>query len=243
MKVHSVESLAALDGEGLRYAVFLNGCPLRCVYCHNPDTWNPCAGQEKTTQELFAKIRRYLPYFKAGQGGVTFSGGEPLLQAEEINALATLLRTEHIGYTLDTCGCVPLSAAVQTAVKNADLVICDLTFPEEDSFLRYTGGALQTVLAFLDYLYRIRQRTWVRTVIVPGINDTTAWMDRYLEILRPFAAVIEKYQLLGYHTMGAFKYEKLGIPNPLGDKPAMPPQQLQVLQEYVNRAMPCKKLN
>ena len=96
MKVHSVESLAALDGEGLRYAVFLNECPLRCVYCHNPDTWNPCAGQEKTPEELFAKIRRYLPYFKAGKGGVTFSGGEPLLQAEEINVLA--LSLIHISF-------------------------------------------------------------------------------------------------------------------------------------------------
>ena len=241
MRVHSVESLAALDGEGLRYAVFLNGCPLRCIYCHNPDTWNPCAGQEKTPDELFAKIRRCLPYFKAGNGGVTFSGGEPLLQAEGINALAALLRTEHIGYTIDTCGCVPLSAAVRTTVKNADLVICDLKFPEEDSFRLYTGGTLQTVLDFLDYLRRIGQRTWIRTVVVPGINDSTAWLDRYLEVLRPFTAVIEKYQLLGYHTMGAFKYEKLGIPNPLSSCPAMDPQRLQALQEYVDRAMSGQK--
>ncbi len=237
MKVHSIESLAALDGEGLRYAIFLSGCPLRCAYCHNPDTWNPAAAQEKTPEELFRKIKRYVPYFKAGNGGVTFSGGEPLLQAEEINALGLLLRPAQIGYTIDTCGCVPLTDAVRQAIDGADLILCDLKFPEEASFEAYTGGSLAPVLDFLQYLAATGKRCWVRTVIVPGINDSQEWLDRYLAVLQPFASVIEKYQLLGFHTVGAFKYEQLDIPNPLADCPAMDSEKLCALQSYADRAM------
>ena len=234
MKVHSLESLAALDGDGLRYAVFLNECPLRCVYCHNPDTWNACAGKEFSPQELFSKIRRYRPYFRSG-GGVTFSGGEPLLQAEGINELAALLRTESIDYALDTCGCVALTDPVRQAIDGAGLVICDLKFPDTENFRFYTGGDFSLVLQFLRYLAESGKRTWVRTVIVPGINDSREWLDRYLAVLRPFSAVIEKYELLGYHTMGAFKYKLLGLNNPLANCPALDPQRLYELQDYISR--------
>lgn len=234
MIVHSIESLAALDGEGLRCAVFLSGCPLRCVYCHNPDTWNPLAGKEYTPEELFIKIKRYKPYFK-DSGGVTFSGGEPLMQAGEIVQLGQLLKTDNIGYTLDTSGCLPLSKDVEKAVLGAELVICDLKFPDSNSMNRYTGGDLSLVLRFLGFLATTKKRIWVRTVIVPGINDREEILDNYIDILRQYGLSIEKYQLLAFHTMGFFKYGKLGIKNPLENTSPLPHERLDALQRYTEK--------
>ncbi len=234
MIVHSIESLAALDGIGLRCAVFLSGCPLRCVFCHNPDTWDPRAGKEYTPEELFIKIKRYKPYFKEG-GGVTFSGGEPLIQAGEIVALGRLLEADNIGYALDTSGCLPLSPDVKKAVLDAEHVIFDLKFPDSDTMKRYTGGDFSLVSDFLDFLAASKKRTWVRTVIVPGINDSEEILDKYINILRPYGEVIEKYQLLAFHTMGFFKYGKLGINNPLEITPPLSPERLGILQKYTEK--------
>ncbi len=236
MIVHSIESLAALEGEGLRCAIFLAGCPMRCAYCHNPDTWNPRAGREYTPEDLFRKIKRYEPYFRAAGGGVTFSGGEPLLQAGEIVRLGRLLADENISYTIDTSGCVELDEDVKAAVRGAELVICDLKFPDAGTFKEYTGGDFSRVLKFLDFLAAEKIRTWARTVIVPGINDKEEELDRYIEVLRPYvdSGAVEKYQLLGFHTMGFFKYEKLGIKNRLENTPALPAERLSDLQGYVN---------
>ena len=134
--VHSFESLAAVDGDGLRYGVFLSGCPLRCVYCHNPDTWEMGAGRAFESGELVKKIVRYRSYF-GERGGVTFSGGEPLLQAEWLCEVAELLKKEDIGYVLDTSGGVPLTEAVKTLLSGAQGVLLDLKFSEEESYLSY----------------------------------------------------------------------------------------------------------
>lgn len=233
MIVHSIESLAALDGEGLRYGIFLSGCPLRCAYCHNPDTWDKKNGEQKTAEQLFLKIKRYIPYFKASGGGVTFSGGEPLLQADEIVKLSKLLKTEGIGYTLDTSGCVALTDSVKQAVLDAELVICDLKFYTDTDYKKYTGGTLDTVINFLNFLCENKKRTWIRTVIVPTINDSEQDIENYLKTVAPYLDCIEKYQLLAFHTMGFFKYENLGIQNPLKNVPALLPQRLQSLQQYL----------
>jgi len=235
MIVHSIESLAALDGEGLRYGIFLSGCPLRCAYCHNPDTWDKTNGEQKTAEQLFSKIKRYIPYFKAGGGGVTFSGGEPLLQADEIVKLSKLLKTEGIGYTLDTSGCVALTDSVKQAVLDAELVICDLKFYSDADYKKYTGGTLDTVINFLNFLCENKKRTWIRTVIVPTINDSEQDIDNYLKTVAPCLDCIEKYQLLAFHTMGFFKYENLGIQNPLKSVFALLPQRLQSLQQYLDK--------
>ena len=235
MLVHSIESLAALDGEGLRYGIFLAGCPLRCIYCHNPDTWTVSGGGEKTAQQLFAKIKRYKTYFKASGGGVTFSGGEPLLQADEILKLSELLKQEDINYCLDTSGCVELTNSVKEAVLNAELVICDLKFYTEADYKKYTGGSLEKVVTFLDFLYKNQKRVWLRTVIVPTVNDSEADIDGYLKIASPYFDCVEKYQLLAFHTMGFFKYEKLGVNNPCKDLPALSTDKLKNLQQYLDK--------
>ena len=237
MKIHSYESLAALDGEGLRYGIFLTGCPLKCAYCHNPDTQGGSFTEERSAEELCRKIKRYKPYFKAGRGGVTLSGGEPLLWAEEIAELGKLLRAEGIEYTLDTSGHIRLTDAVKAAVRGASLVILDLKFPTEEDYKRYTGGSFATVKSFLDFASGEGIPLWIRTVIVPEINDTKEALDQYLEVLLPYADSIGKYELLPFHTMGFHKYEALGIKNPLADTPPMDKAAVAELNEYANKIL------
>ena len=140
-RIHSIESLAAVDGEGVRCAVFLCGCPLRCVYCHNPDTWEDF-GTDLEPATLAKKMSRFKPYF-GERGGVTFSGGEPLLQAEFICETASLLKQENIEYVLDTSGSVLLTEAVKEAVNGAQSILLDLKFPDDASYCRYTGCSIE----------------------------------------------------------------------------------------------------
>ena len=233
--VHSFESLAALDGEGLRCAVFLAGCPLRCAYCHNPDTWNPRAGKEIGAEELAQKIARYRPYF-GERGGVTFSGGEPLLQAEFLCELMPLLAERGIGYVIDTSGGVALTDSVRTALAGAQSVLLDLKFYDDESYRRYTGHPMEPTLATLRYLNEIGKRVRIRIVIVPELNDRAELLDRYLEYLRDMRCV-ERVELLAFHTMGFFKYGELGIENRLADTPPLDPQKREQLQAYVNQKL------
>lgn len=231
MRIHSFESLAALDGDGIRYAIYFNGCPLRCIYCHNPDTWG-VSGEDYTAEEVYNKVRRYKPYFK-DNGGVTFSGGEPLLNAKFINEVNEYLKKDNINYVLDTSGQVEMTDDVKQAINNSELVILDLKFYDNDSYYKYTGKTMMKTITMLYYLAAIEKRTWIRTVIVPGINDSKDTLDKYIEIVKQFPHV-EKYELLAFHTMGFFKYENLGINNPLKDTPALPQDALNELQNYVD---------
>lgn len=233
--VHSFESLAAVDGLGIRCAVFLSGCPLRCAYCHNPDTWNR-GGTEFEPEALVKKIARYKPYFKK-DGGVTFSGGEPLCQAEFIRACIPLLESAEINYAIDTSGAVPLDDDVKTVLENAQTVILDLKFADNGRYKMYTGVEIDRTLETLRYLESIGKDTWIRTVIVPEVNDSEAEIEKYTELINGFYCV-KRYELLGFHTMGFFKYEKLGVENPFKGKTALDGTVLQRLQKFAD-----KKLN
>ncbi len=233
--VHSYESLAAVDGDGLRYAVFLSGCPLRCIFCHNPDTWERNAGHEVSADELVKKVTRYKPYFKNG-GGVTFSGGEPLLQAEFIAEASKKLLTAGISYVIDTSGTVPLTDYVKAALDSAESVLLDIKFPSDEEYIRYTGASFSKVKAILDYLEEIQKPVTIRTVIIPGINDTEEKIKEYAALASPYAC-IKKYELLPFHTMGFFKYESLGITNKLKDTPAMSKDLCCGLQKYLNELL------
>lgn len=231
--IHSFESMAALDGDGIRYAVFFTGCPLRCAYCHNPDTWHK-AGNEWSAFDLVKKIKRYKPYFKRG-GGVTFSGGEPLLNSEFIIEAGKLLAEEGINYAVDTSGSVPLSDSVKTALDGADLVILDVKFFDEENYKKYTKGNFENFVAVGKYCSEKGIRLWLRTVVVPGINDTEESIKKYAEFSKQFQ--FEKYELLAFHTMGFFKYENLKIENPLRDTPALDKDKLKKLQDYLNECI------
>lgn len=232
--VHSFESLAALDGEGVRYGVFLKGCPLRCVYCHNPDTWHG-EGVETDAEELVRKVSRYKPYF-GEKGGVTFSGGEPLLQADFLCECVPTLEKEGISYVVDTSGAVELSHKVKLVLDKAQLVILDLKFSDNDSYLRYTGQSMGRVLETLEYLEKRQKRTWIRTVVVPKMNDTEADIEKYVELIKNLKCV-EKYELLGFHSMGFSKYETLNIKNPLEGTLDLEKSVLERLQRFADEKM------
>lgn len=228
--IHSFESMAALDGDGIRYAVFFTGCPLRCAYCHNPDTWHK-SGNDWTTDALVKKIRRYKPYFKNG-GGVTFSGGEPLLNADFIVEAGQLLRKENINYAIDTSGSVPLTDSVKKALDGADLVILDLKFYNSDDYAKYTKGKFENFIAIGKYCSENGIRLWLRTVVVPNINDTEEHIIKYAEFSKQFK--FQKYELLAFHTMGFFKYDNLKIENPLKGTPALEKERLSQLQKILD---------
>ena len=230
--VHSYESLAGVDGDGLRYAVFLTGCPLRCIFCHNPDTWKIGCGQEISARDLAKKVTRYKPYFKNG-GGVTFSGGEPLLQAEFIAEISPMLLSEGISYVIDTSGAVPLSDAVRIALDGAEAVILDIKFPTDEEYLRYTGVDFSKTKAILDYLEEKKKRVIARTVVIPGINDTEEKMREYANIASKYTS-IKKYELLPFHTMGFFKYESLGISNRLKETEPLSESRKNELQAHLD---------
>ena len=234
MLVHSFESLAARDGDGLRYAVFLAGCPLRCIYCHNPDTWSAHSGKEYTNEQILKKILRCKPYMLAGNGGVTFSGGEPLLQAEQLTPLIEQLKKNGIGSCIDTSGNVPLSSAVQETLRACESVILDLKFAKQEDYELFTGGSLQKTLDILAFLTANNIPCRIRTVIVPGINDSRQKLAEYAALLAAYKNGIIAWELLGFHTLGFVKYEALGIENPLAHKSALSNDKLSELQQIAD---------
>ena len=229
--IHSYESLAAVDGDGLRYGVFLSGCPLRCACCHNPDTWDMRGGTPTDAPTLVRKLSRYKTYFKS-TGGVTFSGGEPLCQAAFLCEAALLLEKEGIRYILDTSGAVPLSEDVRFLLLRAQGVLLDIKYATDEAYRRYTGGSISMPLAMLDFLCENACDVTVRTVIIPGINNTEDALDGYLSLLK--GRPIRRWELLPFHTMGFHKYESLAMPNPLKDTAALSVDVHRRLQAYAD---------
>ncbi len=226
--IHSFESLAAVDGRGLRFAVFLAGCPLRCVYCHNPDTWEK-KGMEFTPEQLCGKVKRFKPYF-AADGGVTFSGGEPLLQSGFLGECVPLLHKDEIPYVIDTSGQVSLTEEVRFVLTHSQEVLLDLKFWDDASCLKYTGRDMTKTMEILSFLNEIGKDTVIRTVVVPGINDSKEILSRYRLLTKDFSCIV-KHELLPFHTMGFFKYENLEIKNPLEGVKALSREKLEELKK------------
>ena len=222
-RVSSLQSLGTVDGPGLRYVIFLQGCPLRCVYCHNPETWDPAGGREYAPEELVEKVLRCRAYF-GEQGGVTVSGGEPLLQAPFVAELFRQLKEAGIHTALDTSGAGDLQQAAQV-LDWTDLVLLDLKFPDEAGYRRYCRGSWAQTQAFAALAGEKRVPLWVRHVVVPGLNDS-------LKDLRAIKAQAEslpgfqKLEWLPFHNMCLEKYQQLGLPFPLADTPALEDQDL-----------------
>ena len=222
-RVSSLQSLGTVDGPGLRYVIFLQGCPLRCVYCHNPETWDPAGGTAYAPEELVEKVLRCRSYF-GEQGGVTVSGGEPLLQAPFVTELFRQLKEAGIHTALDTSGAGDLKQAAQV-LDWTDLVLLDLKFPDEAGYRRYCRGSWAQTQAFAALAGEKHVPLWVRHVVVPGLNDS-------LEDLRAIKAQAEslpgfqKLEWLPFHNMCLEKYQQLGLPFPLADTPALGDQDL-----------------
>ena len=230
--IHSLQSLGTVDGPGVRAVVFASGCPLRCACCHNPDTWNMKDGTPTDVNELAGRILRLYPYIK--DGGVTFSGGEPLLQAEFFTRLAQLLGERGLHIALDTSGCV-LNEAVMRLLDEVDLVLLDLKFTSEESYRRYTGGSLGQTVAFLNELKRRKTPVVIRQVILPGVNDTREDMERLSAMLKGYDNVAG-VELLPFRKLCLEKYEALGIDFPFRDMPEMTEDGIRTLYSYLKNA-------
>lgn len=229
-RVHSCQSLGTLDGPGVRFVVFLQGCPLRCHYCHNPDTWDVTGGEETDTQTLFHKILRCRPYF-GEQGGVTVSGGEPLLQPEFVTELFTLCKNAGLHTALDTSGCLQ-NGRVSDLLDVCDLVLLDVKMTTQEDYFRYTGGSLAATMAFLEQLDERGIAIWIRQVIVRGLNDDEQSVRRLARLLKPFST-IEKIELLPFKKLCLEKYEQLGVAFPLKDTPETEPSEIEALQKLL----------
>lgn len=241
-RIHSIQTLSGVDGPGMRCVVFLQGCPLRCLYCQNPDTWacgcappaSPAAhapGADIDSAELVRRVMRYRPYF-GRDGGVTLSGGEPLLQAAFGEEVFAACRAAGVHTCLDTSGCM-WNDAVQRLLAVTDLVLLDVKDCDPERHRRLTGGELSRTLEFLDRLGEMGKRTWVRQVIVPGRNDTPADARALVALLRGRTNVC-KVELLAYHSLARQKYEELGLAYPLADTPDMDLAKLAELQALVD---------
>lgn len=230
-RVHSFQTMGAVDGPGVRFVVFLQGCPLRCAYCHNPDTWDPQGGEPYTPQAVCEKILRYRPYLR--HGGVTVSGGEPLMQAPFVAALFRLLHEHRLHTALDTSGIGNLESA-REVLAHTDLVLCDLKFAGEDGYRTHCGASFNQVLRFLKLTQTMAVPLWIRHVVVPGLTDAPDQVRQIARIAGRFDN-LQKLELLPFRKLCAEKYERMGIPFPLADTPEMEEDGIRALYETLQR--------
>jgi pyruvate formate lyase activating enzyme len=216
--IHSIESFGSVDGPGIRFSIFLQGCPMRCQFCHNPDSWAVSKQQEMTAEELLDKAERFRSYW-GDKGGITVSGGEALLQIDFLLELFTKAHERGINTCLDTSA-QPFRRhgewfdKFEALMQVTDTILLDIKHIRDDEHRKLTRCSNQNILDCARYLSDIRKPVWIRHVLVPGITDK----DEYLHELADFLSTlqnIERIDVLPYHTLGIFKYEKLGIPYPL----------------------------
>jgi pyruvate formate lyase activating enzyme len=228
-KIHSFESMGLVDGPGIRSVVFMQGCTLRCAYCHNPDTWGFTEGHEVTPQELVKKIIRFKPYFKNG-GGVTFSGGEPLLQPDFLIEALKLCKEAGVHTAIDTAGYG--SEKYEEILKYTDLVLLDIKHVDEIGYKDLVGKSKKGFDEFLQIVQKNGTKLWIRHVVVPGITNSEEHIKKLAKIIKGINNV-EKIELLPYHTLGVEKYKKLGIEYRLCEVEAMSKEKLAILEKVL----------
>lgn len=232
-KINSIETMGLVDGPGVRFVVFMQGCPLRCKFCHNPETWMLNGKSKKyTPEELIKNIFNYKSYFK-NNGGVTFSGGEPLMQKEFLLECLKLCKKENIHTCIDTAGSIPDCKEV---LEYTDLVMFDIKGTNKNNYKEMTGSNIDTSLAFLKLCQEMNKKLWIRVVIIPGINDTKEYINELIDLIKPLKNV-EKIEFLPYHTLGVHKYKELGIKYPLKDIPDMDKDKCKELETMLKEGL------
>ncbi len=214
-RIHSIETCGTLDGPGIRYVIFLQGCPLRCKFCHNPDSWQLESDKKTSVKDLMEDILRYRNFIKTG--GITLSGGEPLLQAEFAAALFRECRKNGIHTAVDTSGAIPLSACKE-AIDEVDLVLLDIKSIDTIKCQEFTGKGNEEALKLLDYLELTGKDVWIRHVVVPGITENDEDIERLAEYLSKYT-VIKRVEILPFHKMGEYKWKQLNMKYELSDTP------------------------
>ncbi len=228
-RIHSIESMGLVDGPGIRTVLFLQGCGLRCKYCHNPDTWQRHAGKEMDVTEIMKKLRRFQPYYGKA-GGVTCSGGEPLLQIEFVTELFKACKKENISTCLDTAGYG--FGNYEELLKVTDLVLFDVKHYLPEEYKALTGGDFSIPTDFLNAVKQSKTPLWIRHVVVPNITDTEEHIKGLGEYIRAIPNV-EKVELLPYHTLGVEKYSVMGADYPLKDTLPMCKEKTKELQKMI----------
>jgi len=231
--IHSIETLGLVDGPGIRVVVFMQGCKLRCKFCHNPDTWFKDINLSIEPEELVARIRKFRPYFEDSNGGVTFSGGEPLFQSTFLKETLIICKKAGIHTCLDTAGTGYLKEDLNEIFKRTDLFIVDIKAIDPDKYKEMTGLDMDEFNYFKERLNESGKDVWLRQVIVPTINDTKEYILKLNEYIKTFNNV-KKVELLPYHTMGVKKYKELGIKYPLEGIEPLSNEKLEELKSYLD---------
>ncbi|MBO3130424.1 pyruvate formate-lyase-activating protein [Dermatophilus congolensis] len=208
--VHSWELVTAVDGPGTRMTLFLTGCPLRCQYCHNPDTMAMKTGTVERIEEIIAKVKRYKSVFRASHGGLTISGGEPLLQIEFTRRLLQAIHAEGIHTCIDTSGYLGARLSDED-LSNIDLVLLDVKSGLPDLYKTVTGRDLAPTIAFGDRFHALGKPTWIRFVMVPGLTDTPENVTAVADIVQRWKGTVERIEVLPFHNMGVDKWRELGM--------------------------------
>ena len=212
-RIHSFESLGAVDGPGVRFVIFMQGCSLKCKYCQNRDTWDIHGGNEYSVDEILEKILRYKNYFMPN-GGVTISGGEPLLQAKFLIELFTKLKEHSIHTCIDTSGSFDLTCDIKKLIDLTDLFLLDIKCINDEKCIELTGVSNKKELNFAKYLSDNNKPLWIRQVLVPGITDNEQDLLKLRDFINSLKTV-EKVEILPYHDLGKFKWEQLDFKYPL----------------------------
>lgn len=208
-KVHSYETFGTVDGPGIRFIIFLQGCHLKCKYCHNRDTWDINGGEYKTIDEILEKIMKYKSYIQASNGGITATGGEPLLQVKFVKELFIRLKKEGFHTCIDTSGIVEITTDVKETLKYTDLVLLDIKHIDDEKCKELTGLSNKKELEFARYLSDNGNKMWIRQVILPGITDNKEDIIKLRQFIDTLKTV-EKVEFLPYHSMGKYKWKNLG---------------------------------
>lgn len=207
-KIHSFESCGTVDGPGIRFVVFLQGCPLRCQYCHNADTWDPKGGIEYTPKMVVSEAEKYKSYMRFSKGGITLTGGEPLMQPKFVLEVFKLCKSKGISTALDTSGFV-FNYLVKEILNYTDIVLLDIKNFDPKVYEELTSVSLSPTLQFLNYLKSIQMNVWIRYVVVPNLTDNYDSIKILSDYLDDFPNV-SKIEILGFHKMGEYKWKELG---------------------------------
>lgn len=241
-KIHSIESFGTVDGSGVRFVVFFQGCPMRCQYCHNPDTWRPEDGQEMSADEILDKMERNRSFYRTG--GITATGGEPMLQMEFLKELFSKAKAKGIHTCLDTSGIMfpgiesdnGTLEQIDGLMEVTDLVMLDIKHVEDIAHRKLTGHGNGRILEFARYLDNISKPVWIRHVVVPGITFDKEALTGLGHFLKKLSNV-EKLEVLPYHALGKVKYDNLGIDYVLKDTPQLTKAQAAEAEAIIRGAM------
>ena len=228
-KIHSFESFGTVDGPGIRFVIFMQGCPLRCKFCHNPDTWNiHNYSKEKTIEKTFEEILKYKNFIKTG--GVTITGGEPLMQPDFIKGVFKLCKENNIHTALDTSGHL-LNDDIKKVLSYTDLVLLDIKCIDKKVHKELTGVDLEPTLKFINYLKGENKKMWIRHVVVPGITDDNNLLKKLGDYIKKIGNIVEKVEILPYHTLGKSKWEKLNYNYTLENTPNLSAERAEEIRE------------